>query len=78
MNGKMDKIYRCQITERNAEGPGKLAINERGDQFWVSCEDYQLAIQTLQLEGKKRMETAAFLRGYKESLSEFEAIPKEA
>ena len=33
--------------------------------FVVRCGDGALKIRSLQLEGKKRMDTAAFLLGYK-------------
>ena len=44
--------------------PGKI-VNITKDQIWISTGEGILAVNELQLEGKKRMNTEDFLRGYK-------------
>lgn len=42
--------------------PGKVTI--KNGKIYVNCKDGQLEIQSLQLSGKKRMDSDAFLRGF--------------
>lgn len=42
--------------------PGKVTI--KNGKIYVDCKDGQLEIQSLQLSGKKRMDSDAFLRGF--------------
>jgi methionyl-tRNA formyltransferase len=53
------------VDSRNSqEKPGTICeINP--DAFCVQTGEGMLVIRELQLEGKKRMDTATFLRGYK-------------
>lgn len=42
--------------------PGKVTVDK--DAILVDCKDGRLKIESLQLSGKKRMDAAAFLRGF--------------
>lgn len=68
LNGKSLKVFRSQITNIQMEPePGKAMV-ENG-QMYVSCTDGWLEISELQLQGKKRMATKAFLLGFKEEVN---------
>jgi len=62
-DGKVIKIFRTAITDRGAATPGEIDVE--GESLSVSVADRQLAVLELQQEGKKRMATAEFLRGYR-------------
>jgi methionyl-tRNA formyltransferase len=59
------KIFesRPEIGKHNST-PGTIASDGRS-YFRISCKDGNLNIVSLQIEGKKRMNTAEFLRGFK-------------
>lgn len=63
--GKMLKIYRSSIDDQiPAEEPGVFSSD--GKTFLkFSCGDGYILVKELQLEGKKKMSTEDFLRGYK-------------
>lgn len=62
-NGKVLKIFRSVLTlEGSAALPGELQVSPKS--LRVSTADGQLAIQDLQLEGRKRMTVEEFLRGH--------------
>ena len=63
--GKMLKIYRSSIDQQvPAEEPG--AFSSDGKTFLkFACRDGYIHVKELQLEGKKKMSTEDFLRGYK-------------
>lgn len=65
LNGKMLKIWQAKVIESNREGaePGQI-LEASGDTLSVQTGNGILSIEELQLEGKKRMDTAAFLRGF--------------
>lgn len=71
INGKNIKIYEADIvaeealsdSDKREEAGMVLAVDKQT--FLVRCGDGALKIRSLQLEGKKRMDTAAFLLGYK-------------
>lgn len=71
INGKNIKIYEADIvaeaalsdSDKQEEAGTVLAVDKQT--FVVRCGDGALKIRSLQLEGKKRMDTAAFLLGYK-------------
>ena len=54
----------ADVLEGENETPGKI-VNITKDQIWISTGEGILAVNELQLEGKKRMNTEDFLRGYK-------------
>lgn len=66
-NGKVVKIWRAEPSEQtavqNKAEPGTVVKVEK-DRVLVQTGDGLLAILELQLPGKKRMDTGAFLRGY--------------
>ena len=68
LHGKMVKIWDAYVMpegEMDASvKPGTITSTENGE-IVVKTGDGYLVIVSLQPEGKKRMETEAFLRGYK-------------
>lgn len=65
INGKSVKLWRCEVADREFEGKEKAGeiLNVTKDSVEVACGKGILRICELQLEGKKRMETKAFLLG---------------
>ncbi|MDO4265786.1 MAG: methionyl-tRNA formyltransferase [Eubacteriales bacterium] len=71
LGGKLLKIHRAEILSDEEEAklperfreaePGTLYTD--GNMLCVRCKDGVLSLPELQLEGKKRMDSAAFLRG---------------
>lgn len=70
INGKMLKIWNADVCPQPPEKavnealPGTVVYSD-DKTFIVQCKDKGLEIKELQLEGKKRMSTQDFLRGYK-------------
>lgn len=65
LEGKTLKIYEADvIEEKGVAEPGTVTAVDKKS-FTVQCNPGALRITSLQLEGKKRMETAAFLLGYR-------------
>lgn len=63
LRGKTVKIWDADVVQREATGePGKITATK--DTLLVETGNGFLSINELQLEGKKRMDTAAFLRGF--------------
>ena len=66
LNGKTLKIWEADVLTEEEAGekvlPGMILKAEK-DQLFVGTGEGVLAVRMLQLEGKKRMDTAAFLRG---------------
>ena len=61
-NGKMLKLWKCGVAAENAEGePGQIIIKD--ERLFIVTGEGSLEVFELQLEGKKRMQTADFLRG---------------
>lgn len=64
LNGKTLKIWQAQVLADEYEGAlGQVVKAVKGD-LLVKTGKGSLRITSLQLEGKKRMDTDAFLRGY--------------
>lgn len=64
--GKTLKIWEAQVTEENGAQkaePGQVVSVSR-ESFTVACDQGELQILSLQLEGKKRVSTREFLLGY--------------
>ena len=60
------KIFESKIHDSDIKSNGQPGdINIIGDKLYVNTSDYPLEILSLQPAGKKRMDAAAFLRGYK-------------
>lgn len=64
LKGKTLKIWQAKVVERQQEAEPGTVICVDKKQLVVACKTNALSIQRLQLEGKKQMETEAFLRGY--------------
>lgn len=65
LNGKTLKVWKCAVEDNNSgkDLPGTItAVDKSG--IHVACQNGTLILKEVQLEGKKRMETDAFLRGY--------------
>ena len=65
LNGKTLKVWKCSVESGNCgkETPGTITgVDKKG--IHVACGTDKLVLEEVQLEGKKRMETDAFLRGY--------------
>ena len=65
LNGKTLKVWKCSVESGNCgkEAPGTIpGVDKKG--IHVACGTDKLVLEEVQLEGKKRMETDAFLRGY--------------
>ena len=70
--GKTMKLWAADVLEGTFEGvPGEIIKVEK-ECFLVRTGDGALAVKELQLEGKKRMDAASFLRGF--SLEEGEIL----
>ena len=68
LNGKSLKVFGASKTDcEGSVAPGTADL--QNGKLYVCCADAWLEITKLQLEGKKRMETESFLRGYKEEIS---------
>ena len=64
LGGKMIKLWSAAVLSENAVlTTGEIGVKK--DRMFVGTGNGTLEILELQPEGKKRMETAAFLRGYK-------------
>ena len=61
VNGKKLKVYKTEICDLKGNAGEVISSN---NELIVGCGDCSLSITELQLEGKKRMNTADFLRGY--------------
>ncbi|MBP5330621.1 MAG: methionyl-tRNA formyltransferase [Lachnospiraceae bacterium] len=64
INGKMLKIWKAAIGDVKGLKPGEIYTARVGE-FYVGTADGSLNILELQLEGRKRMYTSDFLRGFK-------------
>ena len=62
VGGKLLKLWKADVTDMEGE-PGTI-IEAGKDSLIIGCGKGALSIKELQLEGKKRMQTADFLRGY--------------
>lgn len=64
LDGKTLKIWAAETDEETHPGSCGEIVKVTKDEIHVACGKGTLIITELQLEGKKRMDTAAFLRGY--------------
>lgn len=64
LNGKTLKIWDAQVLEEQTEAKAGTVVAVTKNAIHVACKTGVLAITELQLEGKKRMDAGAFLRGY--------------
>ncbi len=72
-NSKVLKIWRTKVSDSSADTsgiiPGTVTRVEK-DCFFVQTGNGELGILELQIPGKKRMDTGAFLRGYQINIGE--------
>jgi methionyl-tRNA formyltransferase len=65
---KTAKIFSTRKTEkRMAEKTGSILLTK--EQLFIQCEDFALEILELQLEGKKRVQVAEFVRGLRTEIA---------
>lgn len=64
LDNKQLKIWKAKAIKSVSERPGSV-VEVKKNSFTVACGKGALEILEVQLEGKKRMETNAFLLGYK-------------
>lgn len=64
LNGKTLKIWCADVADREYEGVAGEIVDVDRQAFYVKTGEKTLAVKELQLEGKKRMETQAFLLGF--------------
>lgn len=63
--GKMLKLYGAEVLKEEADGEAGTVNAVTKDAVIVNCGEGRLALQEIQLEGKKRMAVKDFLLGYK-------------
>lgn len=63
IGGKTLKIWDADVVDTEYNGEVGTVVEKDKNSFVVKCGKKALRINELQLEGKKRMETGAFLRG---------------
>ena len=64
INGKTLKVWKCKVSGEQTDAiPGNVFLTDK-EGIHVACEKGTLILTEVQLEGKKRMDTEAFLRGY--------------
>lgn len=67
LDGKTLKLWRAEaLDDEKPEDGQKAGTVQKAEKeaLWIQTGEGVLAVKELQLEGKKRMETGAFLRGY--------------
>ncbi len=64
LNGKTLKIWQADVEEESPKAEPGTVISADKKGMVVACGKGSLRIKRLQLEGKKQMDTDAFLRGY--------------
>ena len=68
LNGLNLKVFATRLADDKGDGiPGKVTLLQH--QLFVSTSKGSLEITELQLAGKKRMDTATFLRGYQKEIT---------
>ncbi|MEM6629031.1 MAG: methionyl-tRNA formyltransferase [Bacteroidota bacterium] len=71
LEGSSVKIFAAELGNWLEDDPEPGTIRVDKDGLYVACADRWLQILSLQIPGKKRMETADFLRGHKGELTQF-------
>ncbi len=62
--GRLLKIWEADVLPGEKQGACGQILSANGDSLTVQTGDGILAVRSIQIEGKKRMDTAAFLRGF--------------
>ena len=64
INGKSLKVWKCRVSDEKTDAePGTIFLTDK-EGIHTACGTGVLILTEIQLEGKKRMEAEAFLRGY--------------
>ena len=64
INGKTLKVWKCRVSDEKTDAaPGTVFLTDK-EGIHTACGNGTLILTEIQLEGKKRMEAEAFLRGY--------------
>ena len=73
LNGKVLKIHKADILEKDFDvSPGTVVRVNKKEGIIIACGKGALILKEIQLEGKKKIDVASFLNGYK--LSEGDRI----
>ncbi len=64
LDDKVVKLWVASVLDENSDAPAGTIVGVTKDSIEVQTGDGILSIKELQMEGKKRMTTDAFLRGY--------------
>lgn len=64
LDGKTLKIWAADVVETDAKGEVGQIVELTKDSIMIQTGDGVLQVRELQLQGKKRMDTGSFLRGY--------------
>lgn len=64
LDGKTFKIWKAKVDEQSIDAKPGTIVSVEKNAFKVQTGDGLLTLLEVQLEGKKRMEAGAFLRGY--------------
>lgn len=62
-NDKVIKLWQADVVEDNTDQGAGTIVKVEKDSFYVQTGEGLLKIEELQLQGKKRMDAGAFLRG---------------
>ena len=65
LNGKTLKVWKSYVCEKHTDVECGTIVQADKTGIYVACGENVLVLTEVQLEGKKRMEADAFLRGYK-------------
>ena len=65
LDGKTLKIWQAKVTDTSSEGTVGEVVKVTKDAIVIKTGTKDLALTEIQLQGKKRMATEAFLKGYK-------------
>ena len=75
VHGRTLKLWEAQVIDKEYEGQTGEIVEITKDGFAIKTGKGALAVRSLQLEGKKRMDAGAFLRGY--ALEKGEILPSQ-
>lgn len=61
------KVYKCSLSNlKSTEKPGKITV-ENEQKLRISTKNFDIYLENLQLEGKKRMNVEDFLKGFRKN-----------
>ncbi|MEO0581837.1 MAG: methionyl-tRNA formyltransferase [Bacteroidota bacterium] len=70
LEDKIFKVYKAREATGDASQPGTIKVEN--DQLFVACQEGWLELLEIQLQGKKRISSGDFVRGYRGSLEKME------